>query len=52
MRTQEGNLSLCLKKVRLSLEDSIRLASGRKTKEQEKVDKIRRNNSRNKYAQY
>jgi peptidyl-tRNA hydrolase ICT1 len=46
-RTQELNLSNCLNQIRQLLEDAYRLANGGVTKGQSKVDKIKRNNDRN-----
>lgn len=46
-RTQELNLSNCLNQIRQLLEDAYRLANGGVTKKQLKMDKIKRNNDRN-----
>lgn len=46
MRSQEGNVSLCLKKIRAKLVDALLLANGRVTKGEEKRLKINRNKDR------
>jgi hypothetical protein len=52
MRTQEGNTSLCLKKIQAKLADALRLANGGVTKEEEMRLKFKRSKARIKCVLY